>query len=107
METNQPKPMKGRAEVVVAAFALVVSIATGSAVLAQDLSAKPSTPPAADKPSAADKMGMGTGGSGMMGMGPEGNGMMGKMSGMQQMKCCGQGMDHADHGASEKQDEKK
>jgi hypothetical protein len=52
-------------------------------------------------------MGMGTGGSGMVGMGPDGNGMMGMMAGMQQMKCCGQGMDHAGHGASEKQDEKK
>jgi len=101
METKQPKLMTSRAEVVVAALAVVVSLAVGSAVLAQDLSAKPSTPPA------ADKMGMGTGGSGMMGMGPDGNGMMGMMGGMQQMKCCGQGMDHGGHGASEKQDEKK
>jgi hypothetical protein len=91
METKQPKPMKGRAEVVVAALALVVSIATGSAVLAQDLSAKPSTPPVADK----------------MGMGADGSGMMGMMSGMQQMKCCGQGKGQADHGANDKQDEKK
>jgi hypothetical protein len=101
METKQPKPMKGRAEVVVAALALVVSIATGSAVLAQDLSAKPSTPPV------ADKMGMGVDGSGMMGMGSDGKGMMGMMSGMQQMKCCGQGKGQADHGANDKQDEKK
>jgi hypothetical protein len=49
-------------------------------------------------------MGMGADGSGMMGMGSDSKGMM---SGMQQMKCCGQGMGHADHGASEKQDEKK
>lgn len=107
METKQPKFMTSRAEVVVAALAVVVSIAAGSAVLAQDLSTKPSAPPAVDKPPAADKMGMGTGGSGMMGMGSDGDGMMGKMSGMQKMKCCGQGMDHTDHGASEKQDEKK
>jgi hypothetical protein len=26
---------------------------------------------------------------------------------MQQMKCCGQGMGQADHGANDKQDEKK
>jgi hypothetical protein len=99
--------MTSRAEVVIAALAVVVSIAVGSAVLAQDLSAKPSTPPAVDKPPAADKMGMGTGGSGMMGMGPDGNSMMGMMAGMQQMKCCGQGMDHAGHGAGEKQNEMK
>jgi hypothetical protein len=111
METKQPKPMKGRAVVVVAAFALVVSIATGSAVLAQDLSAKPSTPPVADKmgmrADGSGMMGMGSHGKGMMGMGSDGKGMMGMMSGMQQMKCCGQGMGQADHGANDKQDEKK
>ena len=107
METKQPKLVTSRAEVIVAALAVVVSIAVGSAVLAQDLSAKPSTPPVADKPPAADKMGMDAGGRGMMGMGADGNGMMGMMSGMQKMKCCGQGMGHSDHGASEKQDEKK
>jgi hypothetical protein len=79
----------------------VVSIVAGPAVLAQDSFAKSATPPA------ADKMGMDAGGSGMMGMGSDGNGKMGTMSGMQKMKCCGQGMDHSDHGASEKQDEKK
>jgi hypothetical protein len=97
METKQPRLIKSRAEAAIAALVVVVSIAAGSAVLAQDSSAKPSTPPAADKPAVTDRMGMGMVGSGMMGM----------MSGMQQMKCCGQGMDHADHGASEKQDEKK
>jgi hypothetical protein len=111
METKQPKPMKGRAEVIVAALALVVSIATGSAVLAQDLSAKPLTPPVADKmgmgADGSGMMGMGSDGKGMMGMGSDGKGMMGMMSRMQQMKCCGQGMGHSDHGASEKQDEKK
>ena len=85
----------------------VASIAVGSAVLAQDSSVKPSTPPVADKPSVSDKMGMGTDDGGMMGMGTGGSGMKGMMQGMQQMKCCGQGMGQADHGANDKQDEKK
>ncbi|MEH2566406.1 hypothetical protein [Bradyrhizobium sp. AZCC 2289] len=101
METKQPRLIRSRAEVAIAALVVVVSIAAGSAVLAQDSSAKSATPPA------ADKMGTDAGGSGMMGMGSDGNGMMGMMSGMQKMKCCGQGMGHSDHGASEKQDEKK
>jgi hypothetical protein len=104
METKQPKLMRSRTEIAIAALVVVASVAAGSAVLAQDSSTKPSAPPAADKPAAADRMGMGAGGSGMMGMGSDSKGMM---SGMQQMKCCGQGMGHADHGASEKQDEKK
>jgi len=97
MEMKQPKLVRSRLEVAVAAFVAVASIAVGSAVLAQDSSVKPSTPPVADKPSVSDKMGMGTDGGGMMGM----------MSGMQQMKCCGQGKGQADHGANDKQDEKK
>ncbi len=101
METKQRKSMKGRAEIVVAVLALAASMATGSAVLAQDLSEKPSTPPV------ADKMEMGATGSGMMGKGSDGKGMMGMMSGMQQMKCCGQGKGQGDHGANDKQDEKK
>ena len=101
MVTKQPKLVNGRARVAIAALVVVTSIAAGSAVLAQDSSAKPATP------QAADKMGMDAGGSGMMGMGSDGNGMMGMMSGMQKMKCCGQGMGHSDHGANEKQDEKK
>ena len=99
METKQPKLMKSRTEIAIAALVVVASVAAGSAVLAQDSSTKPSAPPAADKPAAADRMGMGAGG-----MGSDSKGMM---SGMQQMKCCGQGMGQADHGASEKQDEKK
>jgi hypothetical protein len=43
----------------------------------------------------------------MMGMGTGGSGMKGMMQGMQQMKCCGQGMGQADHGANDRQDEKK
>ncbi|WP_027550595.1 hypothetical protein [Bradyrhizobium sp. Cp5.3] len=75
------------------------SLATSSAVLAQDSPARPSTPPA------TDKMGMGSAGGGMMGMGSDGNGAM---SGMKAMKCCGQGgMGRAGHGADERQDEKK
>jgi hypothetical protein len=105
METKKPRLItrlitrlvKSRAEAAIAALAVVVSIAAGSAVLAQDSSATPSTPPAADKPAVTDRMGMGS----------DGNGMMGMMSGMQKMKCCAQGMGHSDHGASEKQDEKK
>jgi hypothetical protein len=100
METKQPKLVNGRARAAIAALVVVTSIA-GSAALAQDSSAKPSTPPV------ADKMGMGADGSGMMGMGSDGKGMMGMMSGMQKMKCCGQGMGQADHGADDKQDEKK
>ncbi len=111
METKQPKLMKSRTEIAIAALVVVVSIATGSAVLAQDLSAKPSTPPVADKmgmgADGSGMMGMGSDGKGMMGMGSDGKGMMGMMSGMQQMKCCGQGMGQADHGANDKQDEKK
>jgi hypothetical protein len=101
MEAKQLKFVKGRTKVVIAALVVVTSIAAGSAVLAQDATTKPATPPA------ADKMGMDGGGRGMMGMGSDGNGMMGMMSGMGKMKCCGQGMGHSDHGASEKQDEKK
>ena len=97
MEMKQPKLVRSRLEVTVAAFVAVASIAVGSAVLAQDSSVKPSTPPVADKPSVSDKMGMGTDDGGMKGM----------MQGMQQMKCCGQGMGQADHGANDKQDEKK
>jgi hypothetical protein len=112
METKQPKLMTSRAEVVVAVLAVVVSIAAGSAVLAQDPSVRPSAT-AAGKPPVADKMEMSGGGSGMMGMGSDGNSMMGMgammgmKAGMEQMKCCGQGMGHADHGAGDKQDEKK
>jgi hypothetical protein len=84
-----------------AALLVVTSIAAGSAVLAQDLTTKPATP------QATDKMGMDAGRDGMMGMGADGNGMKGMMSGMQKMKCCSQGMGHSDHGASEKQEEKK
>jgi hypothetical protein len=101
MLAKQLKLVNGRARAAIAALVVVTSIAAGSAVLAQDSSAKSTTPPA------ADKKGMDAGGSGMMGMGSDGNGMMGMMSGMQKMKCCGQGMGHSDHGASEKQDEKK
>ncbi|MEN3350818.1 MAG: hypothetical protein V7632_4453 [Bradyrhizobium sp.] len=101
METRQPKPRRNRAGIAVAVIAVVASIAAGSAVLAQEQSAKPSTPPA------EDKMGMGAGQGGMMDMGSEGKGMMGMTSGMKQMKCCGQGMSHDDHGASKKQDDKK
>ena len=101
MKTKQPRLIRSRAEVAIAALVVVVSVDAGSAVLAQDSSAKSATPPA------ADKMGMDAGGGGMMGMGSDGNGMMGMMSDMEKMKCCGQGMGHADHGASEKQDEKK
>ena len=107
MEMKQPKLVRSRLEVTVAAFVAVASIAVGSAVLAQDSSVKPSTPPVADKPSVSDKMGIGTDGGGMMGMGTGGSGMKGMMQGMQQMKCCGQGMGQADHGANDKQDEKK
>jgi hypothetical protein len=102
METKRPKLMRSRAEAVIAALAVVVSIAAGSAVLAQDFSAQPSTPPVVDKPPVADKIRMGAGGGDMMGMGADGNGMMGMMSGMKKMGCCGQGMGHADHGAMEK-----
>jgi len=98
MVTKQLKFVNGRARVAIAALVVVTSIAAGSAVLAQDSSTKSAAPPA------ADKKGMDAGGSGMMGMGSDGNGMM---SGMQKMKCCGQGMGHSDHGANEKQDEKK
>jgi hypothetical protein len=98
MVTKQLKLVNGRARVAIAALVIVTSIAAGSAVLAQDSTTKPATP------QATDKMGMDAGGGGMMGMGKDGNGMMGMMSGMQKMKCCGQGMGH---GASEKQDEKK
>jgi hypothetical protein len=101
MLAKQLKLVNGRARAAIAALVVVTSIAAGSAVLAQDSSAKSTTPPA------ADKKGMDAGGSGMMGMGSDGNGMMGMMSGMQKMKCCGQGMGHSDHDASEKQDEKK
>lgn len=104
METKQPKLMRSRTETAIAVLVVVASVAAGSAVLAQESSTKPSAPPATDQPVAADGMGMGAGGSGMMGMGSDSKGMM---SGMQQMKCCGQGMGHADHGASGKQDEKK
>jgi hypothetical protein len=107
MEMKQPKLVRSRLEVAVAAFVAVASIAVGSAVLAQDSSVKPSTPPVADKPSVSDKMSMGADGGGMMGMGTGGSGMKGMMQGMQQMKCCGQGMGQADHGANDKQDEKK
>lgn len=99
MEAKQPKLLKGRAEVAIAALVIVTSLATGRVVLAQDSSAKPETPQAMDK--------MGTDAGGMMGKGADGNGMMGMMSGMQKMKCCGQGMAHSDRGAGEKQEERK
>ena len=94
MET---KLLKGRTELVIAAFAVVASIGVGSAVFAQDSSAKPATPQPTDKMgmdaggSGMKGMGMGADGSGMKGMGKgaDGNGMMGMMSGMQKMKCCG------------------
>jgi hypothetical protein len=107
MESKQPKLMKGRAEITIAALVVVVSVAAGSAVLAQD-SSKPATPPAADK-LAADKMDMDKMGTNKMDMGKDGHGMMGMgmKSGMQQMKCCGQGMGQSDRDASEKKDEKK
>lgn len=91
MQTKLLKPMKGRTELVIAALAVVASIGVGSAVFAQDSPAKPATP------QATDKMGMDAGGSGMkdMGMGADGNGTMGMMSGMQKMKCCGQGREWA------------
>jgi hypothetical protein len=101
MVAKQLKLVNSRVRVAIAALVVVTSVAAGSAVFAQDSSAKSAEPPA------ADKMGMDAGGRGMMGMGSDGNGMTGMMSGMQKMKCCGQGMGHSDHGASEKQDEKK
>lgn len=101
MVAKQLELVNGRARVAIAALVAVTSIVVGSVVLAQDSSAKSATPPA------ADKMGTDGGGRGMMGMGSDGNDMMGMMSGMQKMKCCGQGMGHSDHSASEKQDEKK
>src|SRR5258708_13336880 len=107
VKKKQPKLVRSGLEVAVAAFVAVASIAVGSAVLAQDSSVKPSTPPVADKPSVSDKMGMGTDDGGMMGMGTGGSGMKGMMHGMQQMKCCGQRMGQADHGANDKPDETK
>jgi hypothetical protein len=101
MEAKQLKFVKGPAKAAIAALVVVTSIAAGSAVLAQGSSAKSAAP------LAADKKGTDASGSGMMGMGADGNSMMGMMSGMEKMKCCGQGMGHSDHGASEKLDEKK
>lgn len=101
MIVKQTSVMRTRMKFVAAVLAIVASATTGSVVLAQDQTAKPSTPPA------ADKMELGGDGGGMMGMGSDSKGMMGKMSGMKQMKCCGQGMSHDDHSASEKHDEKK
>ena len=101
MEAKQLIFVKGWAKRAMAALVVVMSIAAGSAVLAQDSSAKPATP------QATDKMGMDAGDSGMKGMAADGNGMMGMMSGMQKMKCCGQGMGHSDRGESGKQEEKK
>jgi hypothetical protein len=101
MSAKQQKLVNGRARVAIAVLVVVTSIAAGSAVLAQDSSAKSAAPPA------GDKMGMDAGSSEMMGMGSDGNGMMGMMSGMKKMKCCGQGMGHSDRGASEMQDDKK
>ena len=101
MVTKQLRLVNGRARVAIAALVVVTSIAAASAVLAQDSTTKPAAP------QATDKMGMDAGGGGMMGMGKDGNAMMGMMSGMQKMKCCSQSMGQSDHGASEKQDEKK
>jgi hypothetical protein len=83
MEDKQPSLVRNRVEAVIVTLVVVGSISAGSAVLAQDTSAKPSTPPAADN----DKMGMG---------GCCGGGKMGGMAGMQRMmEGCGRGMDRS------------
>jgi hypothetical protein len=101
MDAKQMRRVNGRAKAVIVTLIVVTSTAAGSAVLAQDATTKTATP------QGMDKMGMDASGGGMMGTGKDGNGMMGMMSGMQKMKCCGQGMGHSDHDETGKQEEKK
>lgn len=97
MRSKMGRLAKNRTEAVVAALAIVMSIAAGSAALAQDSSTKPSAPASTDKP--ADRVDMGGCGGGKMGK-------MADMQGM--MEGCKRMMGHSgDASAEKKQDEKK
>ena len=96
MRSKMGRLAKNRVEAVVAALTIVMSIAAGSAALAQDSSAKPSAPASTDKP--ADRADMG-------GCGRSKMGKMADMQGM--MERCDRMMGHSADAPAEKKDEKK